>query len=339
MQNHHQKQETLIEFLHRTFVIYCRSIPCQYKTRDLTDPILGPLLNNPRNARISLADQTGFLVDRKEIYEGATTMMSKCFWPQPLDNNDNGNVTGGKSFPKKRFVANTRDLDQDSDNSSDYVKENELFKPCSNPRNSECKLSGYEHGRLVHKEVAILIDIYRQSMYIQDQEIIELIKERIPDPDPCSCFIIDSLLQQKWRVVVAEFRIFQESSNIATAIDIIARDVSSPREDIIIIDEKFGFEYDQYNELPQIDKPLPSPFENVLNCPKNQHMIQLAVTLSILRKNYNFNPERAVIMLCRPRSRMCLIIDISWVWAESCIERINEFLETRRNQKLLYSNK
>jgi hypothetical protein len=93
----------------------------------------------------------------------------------------------------------------------------------------------------------------------------------------------------KWTPVAAQLKIYDEDTQIATAIDCVCKDEEGK---LIFVEVKTGFEDYVDNSTHFMHTPL----GNVRNTPQNQHFLQLLIMCIIMEKYYWTNEYSAFVV-------------------------------------------
>jgi len=225
------------------------------------------LLNHPRNKNIIFKGRSYKVnIDgASRVYTGLKPKLKALFWPDTEDD------------PFKR-------------DPNDLKRRPPLDMPKGSKFKRTCKLSGKAHGELVHKQVYKFVKKFTNKHT----------PVKIPlNSDPCTIHILNLFVKKGWIPVVSELDIFHEGWVIASSIDIIVLDLAT--FELILLETKTGHTEEEYGEHPT-DKKLRAPLDDVVNCPKNRHMVQVVAMCLMLRDKYGILMDQAKII--RPVSRL-----------------------------------
>lgn len=155
-----------------------------------------------------------------------------------------------------------------------------------------CKLHGKEHGIQVHKEIETFTNI------VANESNMDKCVEQIKDPDPCTLKFIYYFMENGWKPVISEYKVWDYDNAIATSIDVILLDIKT--WELIIVELKTGYDGESYSSIPT-DEKLKKPFEELKMCPKTKHQMQLLFQKMILDKVYKTKVNRCYVLRVSPK--------------------------------------
>lgn len=283
------------------------------------------LLDDPRNRRIELVDGTGFLIDSKHFYSGVTKVIP-ALWHGP-ESDDVVHATQKRrsiySHPNLLFPQGTS---SDDDNNKPIVEN--LYRPRAmvSTKHESCKLSSMKHGKIVHRELEQFVDSYVHG------ESDALLEKRLPRPDPCTVALVHSIYMLQLQPIAAEFKIWDDDLQIATAIDLLA---VLPDGRLAVFEVKNGYEYQVYDELDD-DPKLAAPFDDTVDCPKSRHLLQLLMTMMILKRKYGVVCDRYIVLRRQAGMKCVTGVDMDMTWAHAKEPLLYQYCLDRRLQQDAY---
>ena len=175
---------------------------------------------------------------------------------------------------------------------------------------SLCVTHGCKHGTLVHNQIEKFTNIMTLDSLPKDIHFQKLISW-FSDTDTCVIRILLRCFEESWLPICSEFKIWDEKIWTQTSVDLIVFDVLKLK--LNIIEMKTGYEDEEYGPHPN-DDPLPPPFNDIKNCPKNRHMLQLGAMRIMLKKAYGITPDGCYLMRALPKTKGTSLISIApWV--------------------------
>ena len=256
------------------------------------------LASHPRNAKIKTDGKKGtlnfkFMVNfgpksRDYTYKGLTKVLKRVFYPRTEDD------------PRKK-----------SKSEKARSKSNKFYKNVNKMKRT-CESYGKDHGTLVHSEIECFTDCMLNGKSFRSE---------CPDPDPCTLRIICILNRKGWYPILGEHMIWDEDLRVATAIDMIC--IDSTTGDTVMIELKTGYEGESYNAVPK-DPKLPRPIDDISNCPRNRHMLQLMTMDMILRKKYHIAIDKFYIIRTLSKQRQTEKIPMN-AWCKKKYYRENVY--------------
>lgn len=264
------------------------------------------LFSNEKNKRISKrivgAEKVcvGFeictsLEDRTKtyLYPGLTKKLKKIFYPQVND-----------QFPEAR--------------------EHRHYKPKN--KISHCLTSGKVHGDIVHSQLDYYIKLFAKNPNLS----IDNVQFPNGPVDECTRRVIKELVNRNWAPITTEFLIFSEDIRIATAVDLLVRDLNNQK--LILVELKTGYEGGQYASLPS-DPMFPAPFNNIANCPKTRHFLQVMTMCEMIKRTYGVKIDEAYILRILPKENHTahLIQVHKWAKSKRNLDALWETLELYKN--------
>jgi len=145
---------------------------------------------------------------------------------------------------------------------------------------TSCLLYGKAHGTLVHSTVEQIIKHVQITTYI----------------DPCVYKIFDFLNEVMWTPYLSEFIVYDENTNVATAIDLIVYDIN---RNFIAIEIKTGYENEDYTKDSGC---MSGNFYGIPDNYLNRHKIQLLTGVYLFEKNgHQFSIKDCYIIRTCPK--------------------------------------
>ena len=256
------------------------------------------LLNHPRNDYIILqkTSEKGVafcIIDKngkKYLYSGLTKKLKRLLYPDLEENpwNMNPKARQGKHYKIK------------------YKR--------------GCTTFGAVHGSSVHAEIELFVKEFGKTQNWNN------FMKLVPNPDPCTCRIIQKCLDSNWYPIFSEFKLFNEDWRTASAIDLLV--VDQNKWELILIEIKCGYENEVYTTHSE-DKMFKAPFNDIINCPKNRHTMQVLSMILMLKKKYGITITQSYILRSLPKAKILEVIPLP-KWAKG--------KEIRRNLDILLSS-
>lgn len=237
------------------------------------------LLASKRNQLIrlvSIGDRKAFRVRKRaedkegggKLYTGITRTLGKLFYPRAL----------GESAAAQRKRRSTGG----AHNGAKRLK-------------SACKISGREHGTLVHRQIEEFTNA------LMGRLSYDHFLARNPEPDRCFLLFAEMCHNKGWVPVVSELPIFDEDLGIATGIDVLVLD--SRTAEMILVEVKTSYESSCFGVHPS-DRCMAFPLDRVPDCPLQRSFLQAVATCMILEKNYHVVPEQCIVVRICPKQRI-----------------------------------
>ena len=250
------------------------------------------LYNNIRNSyirKVKYGYHTAFEVEtpttKKLLYSGLTTRLKSILYPELEEN----------PFLKKSTEQRK----------SKYYTSKKKIK--------NCLAYGKEHGTLVHSQLEYFVKKKKENPNITIYDVIETV-------DECTLRIISLCEKKEWSFVDSEFMIYDEQSRVATAIDLLVYHKKTDK--LILIELKSGYTSEVYG-FHKNDSKFIAPFDNITNCPKNRHMLQLMAMREILARKYKIKVDESYILRVMPDSKNTISLIPLEEWCYSHKNRTN----------------
>lgn len=224
------------------------------------------------------------------LYSGLTKRLKLCLYPNTEEDPMMKSISGAPARKRK------------------------YYRPTGKTA-SVCGVSGAEHGKLVHGQIDFYFNQLKQKPGLSLEECFPGGKY-----DKCTQNIMAMLSLKKWHIVGTEMPIADDNSRVATAIDILVYD--SVKKNLVLLEVKTGYEGEEYGPHPDDDR-LCQPFQNIINCPKNRHFLQLMSMKEILFRQYKTVVDECYIVRVLPKTKCRVTLNKMTGWCFSKVNRDN----------------
>ena len=249
-------------------------------------------------------------------FRGLTNVLADVVFPDNTDDVDDDMITGNDIIGQTEHGAlqmTNKDIVTEGDDILNGIDDLQL----QNKRSVfKCKHYGQIHGKIVHDELSRAIQYWIQNGTIDSGDIIQTM-------DPCVGKIITLLLETGFVPVWTEYPIYDETSRIATSIDLIC---TTPKMTLAILEIKTSSSANGlYNFLTGGDtqRTMKGKFSSIKDTGVHRAAFQLLATEAILRKHYpSWRPSTyQIVFVCSDMKRAEMPPLPVWFW-EGCGDQI-----------------